>query len=400
MRQAIAAVAAHRPKADELHLFVAAPCSACLAVGQELQLRNLRSAQTYRFRPGREADVYTEAILLREWPAEGLPRPSPEDIALASRLRTEVWQPALAHVRELTRAMQLERPDAPDWRATMRRIPGLDRLAHLESIPALCKHVDVVRDRIDPTPHTGREYSFDKENRAWRFRDDTILGLWSASEGREDRALQAARLFLFHEYLHDYHGLSKLAATQVGSFPNVLERIDYVADLYAVLHDLEFALRAGMVQDGEPARLHLASAIDLIIRSIAGFQGRYPIERIQERALRRLLNWHWRGAQVRRSASLDAALRVICRHPAIEVSGLVHSAGARRVYVRLDRFDPTTDLALGLLTEAGTFARVVNQAAVDVRELIHGIRLGDHETVRRVISATFEQAGAADAPLR
>jgi hypothetical protein len=398
VRAAVGAVGAFRPLAQEIHLFIAAPCSVCITAGQELQIRNLRGVQTYRFRPGREAEDYTEAILLREWPSDEPVAVSEEDSRTARRILAEVWSVALDDVRDLARQFQQENPDSSDWRASLRHIPILAQLPHLESLPPLFRHVQIDRDRVDLSPHSAREYSFDPEDRAWRFRDDTVLGLWEASGRDSDRAVRGAQLFLFHEYLHDYHGLTKLAAVEVGSFPNVLERIDHVADLFAVSHDLELATRRGMVRNDEAARNHVAGSIELILRSIGAFQGRYPLDRIQERALRRLLNWHWRLAQVRRASSLEMALRVLSRQPAIEISGLVHSSGARRVYVRLDRFDSGTGLAIGLVDEKGRFDRIAHQPAVDIRELVNGIGSGDHAAVQLIVAAVFEQVRTTALP--
>lgn len=400
VRQVMGSLTATRPLTDTLHVFVAASCAASVIFGQELQLRNLSAVQTYRFRPGREAEAYSEGIMLREWPVEAPRRLTAEEHALATELKTTIWPEALEQVRRFAGEMARDTPDSLDWRETLRSIPGLLDLPGLPAVPPLYRHMDLERDAVSAQPYSAREYGYDKEARLWRFRDDTVLGLWRAAAAIPDTGLAVARLFLFHEYLHDYHGLRKLAAAQVGSFPNVLERIDYVADLFALLHQLELAWRGGLISSEESARRYLADQIDLALRSIAAFAGRPPHDRVQERTLRRRLNWHWRLTQVRRSPSLEVALLVLSRQPAIEISGLVHEAGARRIYVRLNRLDVTTDLAIGLVTEDDTFGRVVTQAAADLRQLVAAFRTADHQGVQEVMSAVFEQVGQAALPHR
>ena len=49
------------------------------------------------------------------------------------------------------------------------------------------------------------------------------------------------RLFLFHEYVHDHQTLTSTTAREVGKFGSVMEHIDYVADSYALLHELAYA---------------------------------------------------------------------------------------------------------------------------------------------------------------
>ena len=53
-----------------------------------------------------------------------------------------------------------------------------------------------------------------------------MLGLHQAVEGDAERLRQLIRLFLFHEYLHLYHSITKHTAEEVGKFSNCLEYLD------------------------------------------------------------------------------------------------------------------------------------------------------------------------------
>jgi hypothetical protein len=64
VREAIAAIARHRPGTSLIHLFIAAPVSVCFAVGQELRLRNGVDVMTYRYRSLDHPEPYKRAILL------------------------------------------------------------------------------------------------------------------------------------------------------------------------------------------------------------------------------------------------------------------------------------------------------------------------------------------------
>lgn len=87
-------------------------------------------------------------------------------------------------------------------------------------------------DTVDPEPFTGGEYGHANDSNRWRLSDTLLIGLSEACQ--DDRELtQLIRLFLFHEYLHSHHSLTKYNAEGVGRFANVLERLDYMADLYA-----------------------------------------------------------------------------------------------------------------------------------------------------------------------
>lgn len=64
VRQAHAAIMYSRPGIHTLHIFVAGPPSVCIAVGEEMRIRNGPVIQTYRHRSIRGGGVQTRAILI------------------------------------------------------------------------------------------------------------------------------------------------------------------------------------------------------------------------------------------------------------------------------------------------------------------------------------------------
>lgn len=203
------------------------------------------------------------------------------------------------------------------------------------------------------------------------------------------------RLFVFHESLHNHHALTKYTAAAVGRFANCLERIDYMADLYAALHELDYVARNDHDRDlssDEARHEELKQILDDILRSHWAFVNEPPVVRWQVRHVRRFLNWYWRRVQVVRAPSLEVALWVLSEPPAIEIAGLEHSVGGPRIYVHLDRLDPTTDLSLGLVAENAQLVRVVDSTNANLRELARAFSERDHEAIKRFFQTVYEEA--------
>lgn len=64
VREAHAAIMAARPGIHTLHVFVSGPPSICIAVGEEMRIRNGPAVQTYRYRSTRAGSSQSTAILI------------------------------------------------------------------------------------------------------------------------------------------------------------------------------------------------------------------------------------------------------------------------------------------------------------------------------------------------
>jgi hypothetical protein len=66
--------------------------------------------------------------------------------------------------------------------------------------------------------------------------------------------------------------------------------------------------------------------------------------------------------------------------------------GGRRIYVHLDRFDPTTDLSLGLVAENAQLLKVVDSTNANLRELARAFSEGNHEAIKTFFQTVYEEA--------
>jgi hypothetical protein len=396
-RKALAALREARPNIDTIHLFVGAGNSTSFAIGQELKLRNSPPVQTYRYRKAAGEPAYKPAILLGLEPStEEIPL-TPEQVARAAEIRTEVFAEQLdkivAYAAKKKEDFTADRPWYFDLAAK-------DYLRHVKPFPALrplaviFSEMSLAKDKVDPTPYVGSDgYGYDKDRHLWRLSDNLLLAFERAADGNQERLRQIIRLFLFHEYLHDYHSLSKYTAEEVGKFNNCLEHIDYTADTYALLHQLDFSSQniRDLATSDDAKKNFLADQIELAIRSFWAFDVDGTIE-WQVRRIRRYLNWYWRHVQMLRAKDLRTGLVLFRRQPRLEVGGLKLMARDRRVWARLSELDRTTHLELGVVTEDDRLVRLQESADASIRGLLDAFRKGSgsHVEIMRFFNSVYD----------
>jgi hypothetical protein len=166
-----------------------------------------------------------------------------------------------------------------------------------------------------------------------------------------------------------------------------MEHIDYVADSYALLHELAY--------DRDDARSpeQLKAALDALVEAMLGalwvFAPPTGSSHWDVRQLRRFMNWYWRQVQIRRSSSLDESVRLLASVPRVEIGGMALVARGRRVLVSLDRMDPSTHLELGMLLEDDSLFRQGEAANTNIRALLAAFQGGRHEEIQDFFKSVF-----------
>lgn len=394
-RSALSAILAARPGVEVIHLFVAAPVSVSFAVGQELHLRSTVPVQTYRFRRVENVVACVEAIRLSGAGAAPLETPlTAEQVGRAQQLRT-VWTKALTAAQEFAADQKNQHPGPPGaWYETLQLGAAMADARPFPALPPLWEVVDQ-RDKVDSVPFEGAGgYGHDKDAHSWRLGDRLLLDLSEVAS--DDATLERlARLFLFHEYLHDYNALTKYTAREVGSYPNCLEHIDYAADLYALLHELGWAMihEASAVPTEEQRCEFLAAQVNLVIRSFRAFDRPFPRDEWQVRRLRRYLNWYWRHVQVKRAAPhLAVALAALAPRPSIELAGMRLRVAGHRIFASMTKRLHGEDLSLALVLEDERLMRVGDSVVTNLSELLNAFRIGNHEAITQFFNAVYEEA--------
>ncbi|MBL7940695.1 MAG: SAVED domain-containing protein [Flavobacteriales bacterium] len=392
VRDALGSIVQFRPGTRLIHLFVSAPVSVCVAVGQELRIRNNPPIQTYRFRSVANDHSYKEAIRLSADDERSADRPlSEEQARQAVELRATIGR-ALEDVKAIARARGNGNEARRRWYESMLPGTALDTVAPFPDLLPISAHVKP-DDAVSAQPRS-IEYEFSKEPpRQWKLSDQLVLALFRASDSNEERMRALSRLFFFHEYLHDWQDLTKYTAEDVGSFFNCLERIDYMADTYALLHQLDFAVQRdpdGLSTD-QAKLLFLLDQVGLMISSFWAFEALPPQYEWQERRLRRYMNWYWRRVQIREAQDLKTAIVLLGREPKIEIAGLERTLERARVNILLNKKRVNDNLEIGLVLEDGRFERRGTSTALPLEQLLEAFAAHDQAGIDLFFNKLYEE---------
>lgn len=394
-RRVFAAIQNSCPNLEVVHLFVAAPPSVCLVVGQELVLRNSCPVQTFRFRKSEDGPDQRPAILLNSSGEEQVLQPlSEEELKAVANVRAALWPSALADIETYCANKQADSVDGRHWIDGHVASSALAKAKCFTDLPALGK---LIRSKaaVDPKPFVG-DYGYEQDSRLWRLGDRLLAGLSSATESDDDLLRQLIRLFLFHEYLHLHQGLTKHTADEVGKFANCLEYLDYRADSYAILHQwdlMRYSDTRLLPTNLDDVRTFIVGQVELAIRSFWAFDVAAGNE-WQVRRIRRYLNWYWRLTQLSHAESIDAIVLLLSRQPRVELGGVSQIARGRRVIALLDQTDPTTQLELAVVLENDRLQRVPNSPSSSLPALLRAFRDGEHEAIKQFFRGVYDLAAA------
>jgi hypothetical protein len=361
------------------------------------------SVETYRFRRTSNGQpAYSAAIQLR---AGG---PTPQEVPLttqerdtAAGLRSSAWEYALREVEELAKEKEALSKGGERWFDLLMLRNELNQVSPFQSLPPIHRLVRQA-SRVAPDSIEDVFYGYQESTETWRVNDRFLLGLLRAQEGDLNAMRRLIRLFMFHEALHVAHGITKARVEEVGKFPNALEHVDYAADLYAIVHELDrWQAREPIdVSDHRVLRERVAELIDVVVRSFWAFEPSSPdvLSRMEIRRIRRYLNWYWQRERVLASRSALQLVAVIGRKPIVEIAGLEIYAESRRVFASLTRFDRRVGLELGIVLDNEELRRVASSVNVPIAQLVSAFRVRNHEGIKAFMSRVLAEVGEHGLP--
>ena len=389
IRESLAAIRARFPNLSALHVFAAAPISVCFALGQELKPRNSPPIQTYRYRKVEGQSAYTPAIeLSSELEARAESVLSGEDLEVANDVRS-LWREAVSEVEQYARGLSAESQEAK-WFESLAGIPPIRSVRPYPSLPHLSRLMPSAAT-VDATSFRD-DYELATPENVWRVNDHLLLGFLNSTERRREDTKRLIKIFLLHEYLHVHHSLTAYRSLGIGAFPNCLEHADYVADAYALFHELDMSTASLGLDTDEKQRMHLVAQLERVVKSFWAFEQVLPVREWQVRRFRRYLNWYWRYTQVRRAPNLTTAIRLLDHPPHVELAGLSQFARGQRVFCRTDRPDVRTRPEFAVVLENEKLLRVPDSPTSNLKELCVAFQERNHEAIVRFFKAIYERA--------
>jgi hypothetical protein len=370
------------PNSETAHIFAAVPVGLAFLMGTRVSPMIHSKVQTYQF-DSRSDPKYHPALCLQ---SETQPTLAvlDDERAAAARERA-IWAQELDRLKAFASSM----PDhgggwladtLPDGAAAFGATwPNLPRLKALE----LC------HSSIDAqTTSAPGGFRYVPADRTWVLADDFLVPLMRRVTDESDRR-RAARLFLLHEGLHLSQALTAWTSPGIGRFAKVLEEIDYVADVWALLHEGKLAAS----ENGAPADgpIFLRSLIRLAVETMLSFDdGPVSLSAMQVRRVARYLIWSWQYLETERLAPTDDPWRVLATKPLIELAGPEIRARDERVWYLLD--PAHTRAAEIALYRSHRLLRFPAGPSTPHEEILEALRTRQGDRMRSALRGVFDQA--------
>ncbi|WP_437324952.1 SAVED domain-containing protein [Sorangium sp. So ce381] len=389
--RALDAVIEHCPNAQWVHVFVSAPVGMAFRLGACVSPTKHPRVKTYQYM--RESSPkYAPAIVLQE---DGEPTLVLDDVA-RDRAGTarRLWDEERARLAAYGTTLKRHAAKAETWLPTLFQDtasawnPGL----RLAALPPLWK-AGFENVRVGQGPSALAEFRFDPASREWQFGDVLLAGIARQVPG-EDDLRRAGRMFLLHEGLHEVaQGLTSATSARIGRFPKLLEEVDYVADVWAMLHD--YALERDTSGKTSDARAHLLKCIDVALGSFWGFDDRgTELREVQVRRLHRYLIWTWQRLRLEQVTGGEPdVIRTLLERPMLELAGPPVVARRERVYFDLD--PKRVDSPELMVLDGNRAQRYGTGPGTPVANILEGFRRRDSTLIRDALQGVFDQVRRA-----
>ncbi len=240
------------------------------------------------------------------------------------------------------------------------------------------------RDKADDGFHIS-------EDDEWQINDRFIFNIMNRLERDKTKIARALRLFVFHEGLHIHQNLTNATAINIGRFPRVLEEADYVADVWAMLHEFAYS-QSHYNQDAKNEKAFFRQLIDVATKTMWAFDDLDSnTDEMQVRRVNRYLIWYWNYIQIddRSCTSLQDIVNILANKPIIEIRGLDIRAQAQRTIFRLIGYK-AEELEIGYFQLGGKILRASNAGGFQLNELVRGYRERDGEKILKQLKALHQ----------
>ncbi len=369
-----------------IHVFAAVPVGLAFAMGMRVSATMHRSVRVYQ-KAARAAPQYHAAFTLQGGGSAPRRVLSPDDLERAAEER-RLWNEELRGLG--ARAAKRDREES-SWRGDGERVV-LERWPWTV-LPGIAAMRRVLTEVDLESASASDGFELHRASGKWRVDDRLLLDVARRFADEGERRT-AARLFFLHEALHhEVHRLTASTGSQVGRLPRVLEELDYHADVWALLQELD-----APDDKAPPVRTldRLKQLVRIATETFWAFNaGDAPLTELEVRRVNRYLIWYWQRLQLDRCTTLAAALDTLGTKPVLELAGLrTRLQGERPVFV-LDP-DHADNLELGVL-EGVTLQRRSAGHGYPLRDLVEGFRLRSPALILRALLGPFENVAASAA---
>lgn len=230
------------------------------------------------------------------------------------------------------------------------------------------------------------------EDDQWQINERFIFNIMNRLNRDKSKILRALRLFVFHEALHIHQNLTNYTARNIGRFPRVLEEADYVADVWAMIHEFAYS-QTHHNQETKQEKVFFRQMIDVATKTMWAFDDLDPNnEEMQVRRVNRYLIWYWNYIQIddRSCEKLQDIVNILANKPIIEIRGLDIRAQSQRTIFRLTSYK-LDELEIGYFQLGGKILRASNAGGFQLNEIVKGFRERNGNKISGQLKSWFHQ---------
>lgn len=379
-KTAMDVIAGNESNLSVIHLFASIPTGLAFLIGTKISPNIHPLVQTYQY-SATEQPKYNKAVLIKG-AIDDIVALTDEQRATAKQLRTIADQELQGSIKDFLRANIRDSKGRQWYYGIIPELsPGIMQDRFWRELPAISE-TSLLSDSIDTTMPDVNNGFYWTDSR-W-FIDDSFFIALNNRLKTPDEIKKAIRLFLFHEALHyKKHKLGTNNATDIGSFPKVLETADYQADVYGLMNEYGYIINNGI--DILDVKKFFLDSIDIATETMWSFDDRgHNLEEIQIRRLNRYLIWYWQYVRIEKEgSSIDSIIQILEEKPVIEVNGMKTKDGGNRFFYDLTR-RTSSHLEIAIFKD-NEVTRHGSSSPIPIESLIEGVKKMDATLLKHVL---------------
>lgn len=387
-------VANYLPGTDKIHLFPAVPVGLAFLMGTKINPLVTKPIVTYQYNTNK-TPKHEEILILQEV-AQPEANITEEDQQFIDGIKNDLKSELENKLAAFAKSKIEDKTKHGSELSWIKSALPLGNYSEMEkgfwkSLPAMADTI-LNSSTLSKETNLATDGFFISENNEWQISDRFIFNIMNRLNRDKAKIMRAIRMFIFHEAVHIPQNLTNYTALNIGRFPRVLEEADYIADVWAMLHEYSYS-KTYYSEDTKSEKEFFKHTIDIATRTMWAFDDLDPnTEEMQIRRVNRYLIWFWNHLAIedRSCQNLEHIISILANKPLLEIRGLDIRAQVQRTIYRLTGFK-TEELEIGYLDPSGKIRRASNAGGFQLNEVIRGFRERNGERILSQLKSWYHQ---------
>ena len=293
-------VANNLPHTDKIHLFCTVPVGLAFLMGTKINPLVTKPIVTYQFDANR-TPKHQQVLMLQEV-EQREENITEQDQQFIDEVKSELKAELENRIASFVTGKTEEKRKYGGSKSWIQFILPEGQYSEMEH--GFWKRIPDVADTIlgsstlsRETAQAGEGFSISEANE-WQINDRFIFNIMNRLDRDKTKIARALRMFIFHEAVHIHQNLTNYTALNIGRFPRVLEEADYIADVWAMIHEFSYS-RMHYNQEAKNEKEFFKSMIEVASKTMWAFDDLDPNhDEMQIRRINRYLIWYWNYLQI------------------------------------------------------------------------------------------------------